>query len=114
LRSGSSLSHAIPAIEKAEREIGLPNTIAATFTGAAAEFRSLKPNRAWLEAIAKRTGGEVVALEDLEQFVRRLPERHAPITETWTDPLWHKPVVFLWVLGCFVAEWGIRRWKGLP
>jgi hydrophobe/amphiphile efflux-1 (HAE1) family protein len=40
LRSGSSLSHAIPAIEKAEREIGLPNTIAATFTGAAAEFRS--------------------------------------------------------------------------
>ena len=40
LRSGSSLGHAIPAIEKAEREIGLPNTIAATFTGAAAEFRS--------------------------------------------------------------------------
>jgi multidrug efflux pump subunit AcrB len=40
LRSGSSLSHAVPAIEKAEREIGLPNTIAATFTGAAAEFRS--------------------------------------------------------------------------
>jgi uncharacterized membrane protein len=81
---------------------------------AAAEFRSLKPNRAWLETIAKRTGGEVVALEDLEKFVRRLPERHAPITETWTDPLWHKPVVFLLVLGCFVAEWGIRRWKGLP
>jgi hydrophobe/amphiphile efflux-1 (HAE1) family protein len=40
LRSGSSLSHAIPAIEKAEREIKLPNTIATTFTGAAAEFRS--------------------------------------------------------------------------
>jgi hydrophobe/amphiphile efflux-1 (HAE1) family protein len=40
LRSGSSLSHAIPAIQKAEREIGLPNTIATSFTGAAAEFRS--------------------------------------------------------------------------
>ncbi|MBV9009613.1 MAG: multidrug efflux RND transporter permease subunit [Verrucomicrobia bacterium] len=40
LRPGSSLSHAIPAIEKAEKEIGLPNTIATTFTGAAAEFRS--------------------------------------------------------------------------
>ncbi len=36
----SSLSHAIPAIQKAEREIGLPDTIATTFTGAAAEFRS--------------------------------------------------------------------------
>ncbi len=81
---------------------------------AAAEFRSLKPNRALLEAIAKRTGGEVVALADLKNFVRRLPERHAPIMETWTDPLWHKPFVFLLVLGCFLAEWGIRRWKGLP
>jgi len=40
LRSGSSLSDAIPAIQKAEREIGLPDTIATTFTGAAAEFRS--------------------------------------------------------------------------
>jgi multidrug efflux pump subunit AcrB len=40
LRSGSSLSDAIPAIQKAEREIGLPDTIETTFTGAAAEFRS--------------------------------------------------------------------------
>src|ERR1700726_2596799 len=40
LSSGSSLSDAIPAIQKAEREIGLPDTIATTFTGAAAEFRS--------------------------------------------------------------------------
>jgi hydrophobe/amphiphile efflux-1 (HAE1) family protein len=40
LRPGSSLSHAIPAIQKAEQEIGLPDTIATTFTGAAAEFRS--------------------------------------------------------------------------
>ena len=81
---------------------------------AAAEFRSLKPNRALLETIAKRTGGDVVALADLEKFARRLPERHAPVMETWTDPLWHKPVVFLLVLGCFLSEWGIRRWKGLP
>ena len=40
LQPGSSLSHAIPAIEKAEQEIGLPDTIATTFSGAAAEFRS--------------------------------------------------------------------------
>jgi uncharacterized membrane protein len=81
---------------------------------AAAEFRSLKPNRALLETLAKRTGGEIVALEDLNKFVRSLPGRHAPITETWSEPLWQKPAVFLLVLACFVAEWGIRRWKGLP
>jgi len=55
-----------------------------------------------------------VARSDLERFDRRLPEHHAPVMETWTDPLWHKPVVFLLVLGCFLAEWGIRRWKGMP
>jgi hypothetical protein len=80
---------------------------------AGAEFRSLKPNRALLEAIAKRTGGAVVAMDDLENFVSHLPERRAPITETWTEPLWHKPAIFLLVLCCFLAEWGIRRWKGM-
>jgi hypothetical protein len=81
---------------------------------AAAEFRSLKPNRALLETIAKRTGGSVVAMGDLDNFVSHLPEHRAPITETWTEPLWHKPVIFLFVICCFLAEWGIRRWKGLP
>ena len=81
---------------------------------AAEEFRSLKPNVALLKAIARRTGGEVIDVNNLEKFVRELPERHAPITETWSYPLWHKSVVFLFVLGCFIAEWGIRRWKGLP
>jgi hypothetical protein len=78
------------------------------------EFRSLKPNRALLETIAQRTGGEVVAMENLRSFIQKLPDRRAPITETTTSPLWHKPVVFLFVLGCFLTEWGLRRWKGLP
>lgn len=81
---------------------------------AAEEFRVLKPNRELLSAIAQRTGGAVLTMSGLKDFARRLPERAAPITETWSDPLWHKPVVFLFVIGCFVAEWGIRRWKGLP
>lgn len=81
---------------------------------AAEEFRVLKPNRELLAAIAQRTGGAVLTMAALRDFARRLPERRAPITETWSDPLWHKPVVFLFVIGCFAAEWGIRRWKGLP
>ena len=81
---------------------------------AAEEFRSLKPNRAYLESLAKRTGGEVLTLEGLRDFVRRLPQRHAPVMEPWSKPLWQEPAVYLFALGCFVAEWGIRRWKGLP
>ena len=81
---------------------------------AADEFRSLKPNRALMDTLARRTGGEVVKLENLERFVRQLPRRQAPVTETWTQPLWQNPAVFLFVLACFVTEWGIRRWKGMP
>jgi uncharacterized membrane protein len=80
---------------------------------AADEFRSLKPNRALLEAIAKKTGGEVISAGALESFTKGLPNRKAPITESSTSPLWHQAAVFLFALACFVAEWGLRRWKGL-
>ncbi len=81
---------------------------------AAEEFRSLVPNVALLEDIARKTGGEVVAAEDLEKFVRRLPELKAPVMETWSYPAWHTPLMFGFALACLLAEWGLRRWKGLP
>jgi hydrophobe/amphiphile efflux-1 (HAE1) family protein len=40
LRPGGSLGEAVAAIQKAEKEIGLPDSIAATFSGSAAEFRA--------------------------------------------------------------------------
>ena len=40
LRTGSFLSQAVTAIQKAQSEIGMPDTIATTFSGSAAEFRS--------------------------------------------------------------------------
>ncbi|HYR58681.1 MAG TPA: glutamine amidotransferase, partial [Chthoniobacteraceae bacterium] len=80
---------------------------------AAAEFRSLVPNRALMEAVAKKTGGEVLTPERLESFARELPARRAPVTENFTQPLWHTPAMLLFALACFVGEWGIRRWKGL-
>lgn len=79
----------------------------------AKEFASLKPNRPLLEDIARKTAGEVVAANRLEEFVESLQQKKAPIIETYSYPLWHKPFVFLAALGCFIAEWGIRRWKGL-
>jgi hydrophobe/amphiphile efflux-1 (HAE1) family protein len=40
LATGSSLGAAVRAIQDAEKEIGLPETVSATFSGSAAEFRS--------------------------------------------------------------------------
>lgn len=78
------------------------------------EFHSLAPNRALLEDIARRTDGAVLSASGLAKFAKSLPQRQAPVMENWTYPVWHNPAWFLLALACFVSEWGIRRWKGLP
>jgi uncharacterized membrane protein len=78
------------------------------------EFRDLHGNLPLLERIATESGGEVLTLEQLPDFVAGLPDRKIPIVETWTYPLWHQWGVLLLALGCLVSEWGLRRWKGLP
>ncbi len=78
------------------------------------EFQSLAPNRAQMEELARRTGGQIIDWAQLDQLAKILPNRYAPITEEQTEPLWHQSGVFLAVLLCFLAEWGWRRWKGLP
>jgi len=80
----------------------------------AEEFASLEPNRALLEEIARRTKGEVIAQTELDKFAERLPKRAAPIMESRAWPLWQQSWVLLAVLGCFLAEWFLRRKKGLP
>jgi hypothetical protein len=81
---------------------------------AADEFRELGVNRELLEQIAAQTGGEVVPAGRIDRFVAELPTRAAAITEPYVEPLWHRPGVFLLAIACLVAEWGLRRWKGLP
>lgn len=82
------------------------------------EFRSIRTNRPLLEKIARQTGGQVIELDGLDNFVRSLPSRDAPITNTWIKPLWDLwgilPVTFLFILTCFAGEWTLRRWKGMP
>jgi hypothetical protein len=81
---------------------------------AADEFRSLTPNHALMETLARRTGGELVEADRLNAFVRSLPERRVPVMETWSYPLWHTPAMLVFAFACLLAEWGLRRWKGLP
>jgi hypothetical protein len=81
---------------------------------AAEEFRSLTPNVALLESIARKTGGEIIPAGKLDDFARNLPHRQAPVMDSWTFPIWHTPVMFAFALACFISEWGLRRWKGMP
>jgi len=84
----------------------------------AREFRSIRTNRPLLERIARQTGGRIVELDALDSFARSLPTRNAPVMDTWIRPLWDLrgilPTVFIFILMCFVGEWALRRWKGMP
>jgi uncharacterized membrane protein len=80
----------------------------------AEEFEQLLPNSAWLRQIASETKGEVIAADQLESFVKGLPERSAPVTENYAYPIWHEPWVILCAISLFCLEWGIRRKSGLP
>lgn len=81
---------------------------------AAQEFRNLSPNRDLLERLAEATGGELVQADHVDSFVATLPMRDVQITEPYVSPFWHQPWVFLVAIACLTAEWGLRRWKGLP
>ncbi len=78
------------------------------------ELRQLKPNRALLESIADKTGGRIVKISELKQFAETTPTNESMITETEIQPWWHRWQLFALVIALFVAEWGLRRWKGLP
>ncbi len=80
----------------------------------AAEFAKVNIDTEALERLAEASGGEVISLENLESFVEDLPAKRVPITEVRIEPLWHRPWLLLFALGCLCAEWGIRRLKGLP
>lgn len=80
----------------------------------ARELRQVSPDVSRLQQIATATGGQVVALQDLDRFVTTLATREAPLTETTTSPLWHSPLIWLLIIGGLCLEWGLRRRHGLP
>jgi hypothetical protein len=91
-----------------QAEAGLPLDLLAD------EHRSVRRNLPLLEALARGSGGALVAATDLEAFTRSLHDRPAPVSDLETRPLWHSWAVLLLALGCFAGEWALRRTRGLP
>jgi uncharacterized membrane protein len=77
------------------------------------EFQSLEPNLKLMKEIAEQTGGQVIDIESLEQFVAGLDYREVPVMETVSTPWWHRWTVFSLAIGLLIGEWGLRRWRGL-
>ncbi len=70
-------------------------------------------NRALLAQIAKITGGQVIpptALAEVLQLTSLSPKIHETVRRV---PLWNRWANLWIVLGCLVAEWIVRKQKGL-
>jgi len=80
---------------------------------ASSEFSRLNPNRELLQALARQTGGAMLELDQLDQLADTLQRNPSPIMETRSAPIWHRQWFFLAALGCLLAEWALRRRKGL-
>jgi len=85
-----------------------------TSNPAAEEFARLNPNRDLLQRLATATGGQMVDPADLDRLVSDLPNRKAQVTDPYILPIWHTPWVFGLAIVLLTAEWGLRRWRGLP
>jgi uncharacterized membrane protein len=78
------------------------------------ELKSVQVDRAFLEAVAKSTGGRTLELDQLEDFVDSLPQSSAPLVEVWSWPIWHSWWVFVVAMACIGTDWTLRRRRGLP
>ena len=80
---------------------------------AADEFASVAVNTALAADVARATGGRVLQMNELDRFVPTLATMAAPVQESMNEPLWHRSVWLLLAMGCFAAEWGLRRRGGM-
>ncbi len=103
----------VEAIGPDGEELGMLNT-GWTAQPSAAEFARVEPDNDMLTRLAEISGGQVVPAAELESFVAALPTKKVPVTEFRIEPLWHRPWLVLFAIGCLCFEWGIRRWRGLP
>jgi uncharacterized membrane protein len=77
------------------------------------EHRSIRPDRASLEALAHKTGGVLTAATDLEALANRLRAQPAPVSDLVRRPLWSSWLVWLSALACLAGAWALRRRGGL-
>ena len=74
-----------------------------------AELQNIAPDPERLRRLAESTGGELLRLDQIP----RLPDRLADVADNRPRiselSLWDSPYLFVFVVACFGAEWGLRK-----
>ena len=83
-------------------------------SGRSAEFEETPLDEATLRAMAEASGGRYVRFADYRPGALgiRLEEKHRQVRRE--IPLWNHPILYLAIVGLFVAEWFLRKRRDLP
>ncbi len=101
-------------ITAGEGEAAVAGRGAVLVTAAGEEFARAGLDAAFLERIARETGGSYRRLEDAAGIAERVAATLPP-GEAWRRvELWNLPVLLLAVLALACAEWWLRRRRRLP
>jgi uncharacterized membrane protein len=76
------------------------------------EFSTAAPDRSGMDDLAKRTGGEVIRIEDLSELPSKLRKTPNLAMESRVRPLWHTSWFFGFSLLCLCGEWILKRRNG--
>jgi len=98
---------AVPALLQGEARLAV--------TAPPSESDDLRPDAENLELLARSSGGQVWALQDIEKLAEHLrhPDPAAAQGKPRWEALWAHWMFALLVTGCFGAEWWLRRREGL-
>jgi len=78
------------------------------------EFHNAKLDRAFLESLSDRSGGNTYGSDDFASIADDIPWQRSEHAEVVRIHLWHMPVFFVALALLFGAEWYLRRRKGQP
>jgi len=105
---------ATTTVEDAEKRTLLgTKAVGWTHDPMAMEFASLAPNRDLMKRLADETGGQMIALEDIDKLPEMLKNIRVPVEVTLATPLWHTPWIFAAILLLLIGEWALRRKGGM-
>ena len=76
------------------------------------EFSASHPDRAAMEVLAQKTGGELIEADNVDVLSQKLRSLPNLVMEVNIRPLWHTGAVFGLAVLCLLAEWFLRRRGG--
>jgi len=73
------------------------------------ELKHPLPDHDRLVALAKQTGGQVIALDELDQLANVVPNRSRRMPNDISEPLWDSPLSLIVIVTLLTVEWVGRK-----